>query len=172
MELRKRIYEAKTLNVNGVKIKVYVLKDSTTFKDKKTFNKDLMDTMEKMDALEDVLVEYVQGASDSRIERVVLGKTRSPTLLAKWPTKLFKVAILEDSAKEVNLTSLKWIEAPKNAYVYEGMVEGSYYAVLLDTEDGIYTLFKETREEGHEENYAENEGEGEGEGRERRRKGT
>ncbi|ALU12115.1 hypothetical protein EYM_00470 [Ignicoccus islandicus DSM 13165] len=172
MELRKRIYRVRELDVNGVKISVLTLEKSIEFKDMKSFQKDLIETMEKMDVMNDILVEYIKGSSEGRVEKTVLGKVKGSYALAKWPTKLLRVAVSSENLTEANVNEMNWKEAPKDTYVYEGDVKGNFKTLLLHTEDGTYILFKETVQEKGKKGQSGSESSNEEEGEEGVGKGS
>ncbi|NPA84854.1 MAG: hypothetical protein GXO07_02480 [Crenarchaeota archaeon] len=151
MKARKRVYEVGEVTVDGVKLPVLRLKESTEV-DLKRVKGDAYDAltnalhrelieMEEKGLVEGYYVEF-EAKSGKLVVRAGGGRGLKGEL-AKWPVRLKRAAVLRTSPKEVDLEKLRWVKFGDNVFVYEGRPEGDYKAVLLDTEDGMYVVLSD-----------------------------
>ena len=153
MKVRRRVYVTDEVLVEGVKIPVLRLveSDEITIKTKKSsgdafdalsnaLHRELIELEEKGKG-EGVYVEY-EAKSGKLVVRVGGGKGLKGEMV-KWPTRLKRAAVLRESPKNVDLNKLKWAEFGDDVFVYEGRPQGSYKAVLFDTEDGMYLVLSD-----------------------------
>ncbi len=175
MKVRRRFYAVSEVNVDGVKLPVLVLKESSEVEVKlrkrsgdlfdllsEALHKELLEISDKKGDIDNAYIEY-ETKSGKLLVRVGSGKGLKGEMV-KWPTKLKRVAVVKESPRELDLSSLKWHRVPEDVFVYEGKPKGEYSAILLDTEDGMYVVLsdKALEEEVKEWEFAE-EGAEEGE---------
>jgi hypothetical protein len=137
----KRIYKVETLKLGNAELSVLRLVSSEEVP--KGELKRALDELELSDYMKDLFIEYVV-KEGGVIYRKAIGKGLRGEI-SKWPVRLKRVALLNHSPENLDLNELEWLEVHEDIYVYEGEVKGAK-AAIIDTEEGVYLVLKETLE--------------------------
>ena len=156
LKVIKNVYEPSEIMFNDVRIPVLKLIDSkkVNIKDIRIMKEATHELLEKLknqllkEAIESekegIYVEYVLKNEEKKIEVRVGRGFGAKGELAKWPTKLIRLAIFKEPPRgELKLDDIEWFEVDDNIYLFEGTPRGNCSAILFMTEDGAYLYLPE-----------------------------